>query len=492
MKTFNDYLAESGEYGFVQAIVTPLIYVSGLPKARPNEVVITENGTRGIVQVLLPDLVEVLMLDVGRVSHLEKVARIGEEASIEVSERMLGRVIDPLGMPLDGLGPIEGQKQRMPIDRPPPGILQRVRVTQPLETGVTLVDLMVQIGHGQKELVAGDQKVGKTAFLLQTVIRQAQLGTVCIYVCIGKKKSDLKNVEGALRSAGSLGNSIVIGATSSDAVSYIYFAPFSGFTIAEFFRDRGQNVVIILDDMTSHAKYYREIALVAKKTPGRGSYPGDIFHHQARLLERAGNVAQAGGKAASITCLPVAETQEGDLTGYIQTNLMAMTDGHIFFDVEEYKRGKRPAVNHSLSVTRVGNQTQSFLEKELRQVINFRLINYYRVRETSSFGVEMPAAYSLEIDFGQKIETLFNQEKLTIITKPLQYILFGLLFSDFWNNKSVREVQGDKEKLIKAHQKDLLTKLETEVLTVNNLNGLKTLLLKYQPMINNIISGNIQ
>lgn len=492
MRTFADYLKETGEYGVVQAIETPLFYVSGLPTVRSQEVVVTENGSRGIVQVLLPDLVEVLMLEARNLTHQEKVVRVSEPASIEISEQILGRVIDPLGNPLDGLGQIAGKKQSIPIDTKAPGILQRSKVVNPLETGVTIVDMMVQIGKGQKELILGDQKTGKTAFLLQTITRSAQLGIVCVYVCIGKKKSDLKNVETQLKASGVLKNTSIVAATSSDPVSYIYFAPFAGFAIAEFFRDLGRDVLIILDDMTTHAKYYREIALVAKKTPGRGSYPGDIFHHQARLLERAGNIRLANGETASITALPVAETQEGEITGYIQTNLMAMTDGHIFFDVEEQRRGRRPAISHNLSVTRVGNQTQSALEKELRRIIAFRLNNYYRFRETSSFGVEIPPQYSMEINFGQKIEALLNQQIHEVIPKPLQHLFLGLLFANFWDNKELDRLILDKEKIQKAYFSGKLKSLIAQVVKVKDYKNLKDLLVKNLSILNQITNGGLQ
>lgn len=492
MRTFADYLKGTGEYGIVQAIETPLFYVTGLPTVKPQEVVVTENGSRGIVQVLLPDLVEVLMLEARNLTHQEKVVRVSEPASIEISEQILGRVIDPLGNPIDGRGPIAGKKQSNPIDVKAPGLLFRSKVVDPLETGVTIVDMMVQIGKGQKELIVGDQKTGKTVFGLQTMIRQAQLGIVCVYVCIGKKKSDLKNVEGELEKSDALKNTAIVAATSSDPVSYIYFAPFTGFAIAEFFRDLGRDVLIILDDMTTHAKFYREIALVAKKTPGRGSYPGDVFHHQARLLERAGNIRLANGKTASITALPVAETQEGEITGYIQTNLMAMTDGHIFFDVEEFKRGRRPAVSHVLSVTRVGNQTQSTLEKELRRMIAFRLNNYYRFRETSSFGVEIPAQYSIEINFGQKIEALLNQRTHQVIPKPLQHLLLGLLFANFWDSKELDRLILDKEKIHQAYFSGKLKSLIAGVEKVNDFKNLRELLIKNLSLLNQITNGGLQ
>src|SRR3972149_7829694 len=234
MKNFQGYLDETGEFGFVEAITSPLFYVSGLPKVKPQEVVITENGSRGIVQVLFKDLVEVLMLDSGRLNHQEKVVRINQSIGMDVSEALWGRVIDPFGFTVDDLPPIAKNKVYMSIDRSPPGILERVRVTKPFETGVAVVDLMVQIGKGQKELIAGDQKTGKTSFLLQTISYQAKKGMICIYVCIGKRRSDLKWVEQYLKATGALSNTVIIAATSSDPVSHVYYAPRSGYTVADF------------------------------------------------------------------------------------------------------------------------------------------------------------------------------------------------------------------------------------------------------------------
>ena len=492
MKNFQDYLDETGEFGFVEAITSPLFYVSGLPKAKPQEVVITENGSRGIVQVLLPDFVEVLMLDSGRLSHQEKVVRINQSIGMDVSEALLGRVVDPFGYTIDDLPPIAKNKVYTSIDRPPPGILDRVKVTEPFETGVAVVDLMVQIGKGQKELVAGDQKTGKTSFLLQAISYQAKKGIVCVYVCIGKRRADLKWVEQYLKGTGALSNSVIVGATSSDPVSYVYYAPFSGFTVAEFFRDMGKDVLIVLDDMTTHAKYYREIALVGKKTPGRGSYPGDIFHHQARLLERTGNIRKEDGTVNSITALPVAETQEGDLTGYIQTNLMAMTDGHIYFDVNEFKRGRRPAVNHTLSVTRIGNQTQTLLEKGLRRETVKRLNDFYEIRETSSFGVEVPPEYRVKIRVGEKIEAILNQELREVVPTSLRYVLIGLVLSDFFAEKNLGETIFAKKALIKAYFEGRLKGLEQAVLASKDFKALLLTLQKYKQPLFKMVYGNLQ
>lgn len=491
MKSFNDYLKQAAEVGYVESVVTPLFYVSGLPTIRPQEIVLTENGTRGIVQIVLPDLAEVLMLENKGMYHQERVARTSETLSIEISDNLMGRVVDPMGIAIDGKGAVGGKKVVLPIDRPAPGIIERVKVTEPLETGVAIVDLMIQIGKGQKELVAGDQKTGKSTFMLQTLASQAKLGAVCIYVCVGKRKSDLKYILEHLESTGAMKATIVIASTSSDPAALIYYAPFSAFTIGEYYRDKGQDVVIAIDDMSTHAKYYREIALVARKTPGRGSYPGDIFHQQARLLERTGRVKTASGKIASITCLPAAETQEGDLTGYIQTNLMAMTDGHIFFDVNELKSGRSPAINPTLSVTRVGNQTQSQIQKELRAWLSFHLNEYYRIRESMSFGVEVPIEYQELMFLGQQIEIFFNQDSKLTMSKNLQIILFGLLYIDFLKGKTLEQTKEIKDALVKAYIKGLLKTLSFEIEKVTSLKTLSFVLTKYKEGLSNL-NGNIQ
>lgn len=492
IKSFDAYMKETAEVGYVESVVTPLFYVSGLPTIRPQEIVVTENGTKGIVQVVFEDLAEVLLLESRSLNHQERVARTTESVSVEAGEGLLGRIIDPFGVPIDGLGPVSGERVLLPIDKPAPGIIERVKITDPLETGVTIVDLLVQVGKGQKELIAGDQKTGKSTFLLQAITRQVQLGAVCVYVSVGKRKSDVKYVADHLKKTGAIAKTIIVGATSSDPVALVYFAPFSGFSIAEYFRDRGQDVLIIIDDMTTHARYYREIALVARKTPGRGSYPGDVFHLQARLLERTGRVKIGGGKSGSVTALPVAETQEGDLTGYIQTNLMAMTDGHIFFDVDEFKRGRLPAINPTLSVTRVGNQTQSNLEKELRGWLYLRLNDYYRVRETLSFGVEVPLQYQVAMELGEKIEHLFNQDLHLIIPRPAQIILFGLLYMGFWNEKDLETTKKGKEALMDAYIGGKLKDIEVQVVKAGDLKALSSFLNKNLAVLTQLAYGNIQ
>lgn len=472
MKTFDDYLKDVGEVGHIQSVVQSIVYVSGLPSARPKEMVVAAGGQRGIVQSLMLGSVEVLMLDTHNLINGLAVTRTNETFKIPLSPGLLGRVVDPFAQPIDGAGPVVGNKELRIIEPRAPGISERVRVRAPLETGVSTVDLLVPLGYGQRELVIGDKKTGKTTFLLQAITSQASKGTICIYVSIGKRQSDIKVVENYLRSANVLANTCIVAANSAEPATMIYLAPFSAMAIAEFFRDSGHNVLIVFDDLSNHAKFYREISLLSKRTPGRASYPGDIFHLHAALLERAGNIKTASGQVVNITALPVAETLEGDLTGYIQTNLMAITDGHIFFDIDEFRKGKRPAINHALSVSRVGNQTKTSLERDLAQMVREALTRYQKDLEISRFGVELPENTRSEISLGEKIEAVFNQDIETIIPRPLSLILLGLLFGGYWKDKEASQVKVDIIRLIQKYEAGALKVLEAEVQKVKTVDEL--------------------
>ncbi|MDP2671056.1 MAG: F0F1 ATP synthase subunit alpha [bacterium] len=472
MRGFKDYLQESGEIGYIQSIVHSIVYVSGLPGAKPREVVMAEGGQRGIIQSLLPDSVEVLMLETHDLKNNLAVTRTKQYFTIPVSEQILGRIVDPFGHPVDGLGPIPGEKKPMSIDPGAPPLHTRVKIDKPLETGVQTVDLMVPLGYGQRELVIGDKKTGKTIFLLQTIVNQASKGVICVYVSIGKRQSDVKAVEEYLKHwSGAFNNCTILVANSADPASMIYLSPFSGFAIAEFFREQGKDVLIIFDDLTNHAKFYREISLLSKRTPGRSSYPGDIFNLHASMLERAGNI-KYGDKTVSITALPVAESFEGDITGYIQTNLMSITDGHIFFDVELFRNGARPSINHALSVSRVGNQTRGKLDKELAQKLREALAKYEKDKEIARFGVDLPQATKTEIDLGEKIELIFNQDTESLVPRELSLMLFGLLLGGFWAGKNVSSVKVDVIKITEKFQKGELNDFLTRLAKIDKIDDL--------------------
>ena len=478
-KTFKEYLEETGEVGSVQSILQSIVYITGLPGVRPKEMIIGEGGQRGIVQGIEEGLAEVLMLDTdGLVSNLA-VARTNETFSVPVSDGLLGRIIDAIGRPIDGGGPISGQKVNQSIEPPAPGISSRVRISKPLETGVSIVDLLIPLGYGQRELVIGDKKTGKTTFVLQTIANQAAQGVICIYVSVGKRQDDLKFVENYLRKKNVLGNCVLISANSADPATMIYLSPYVGMSVAEYFRDSGRNCLIVFDDLTNHAKFYREISLLLQRAPGRSSYPGDIFHIHAALLERAGNIKISNGSVTSITSLPMAETLEGDLTGYIQTNLMAITDGHIFFDIDEFRKGARPAINPGLSVSRVGNQTKQPIDRSLAQLVREDLSKYSRSFDIARFGVELPEKTRQEIELGEKIGVLFNQDAETIVPRSLQMVMLGMLFAGFWQGKNANLVKVDIIKVLQKHQKGAFKGIETEILIAKTPDDLSNLVRKY-------------
>ncbi len=479
MKDFNTYLKEIGEVGYVESIIHSVFYVNGLPGAKLQELILSENNQVGIVQGILPDLVEVMIFQGEGLTHNMRVARTNEIFEMPVSEKYLGRIISPFGTTLDEKGPIDGTIIKYPIDPKAPGINARSRVNTPMETGVMSVDMQIPIGKGQRELVLGDQKTGKTTFAIQAIANQARAGAICVYVSIGKKKSDLKFVQKTLGELNVLKNTVIVSASASDPAPLIYLAPFSGLSIAEFFRDRGREVLVIFDDLTTHAKYYRETSLISRRTPGRQSYPGDIFHLHARLVERAGNIKLTNGKIVAITLLPIAETLEGDLAGYIQTNLMAMTDGHIFFDIAEAKKGRHPAISFTLSVSRVGNQTKTPLERELSRLITEKLTAYRKAEEVSRFGVELTTQTLQALDSGEKLLALFDQESEVVVPKQLQLIYLGMFFGGAWARKTTKEVQIEKIRLFGEYTTGRFGNLPVEAKLSKNLNELVTRVVAY-------------
>jgi len=472
METFKKYLEETGEIGRVVGQNHYLAYVSGLPALKLGEMVMTENEERGLVHGLGKEVAEILMLDEGKLKVGQEIARTNTFFQVPVSQELLGRIINPLGRPIDGLGPILGEKKYLPIQREAPGITERVKVGKFLETGVMVVDLLVPIGYGQRELVIGDAKTGKTIFLLQTLSNQAKKGVICIYVGIGKETSAVKAAEEYLKEMKVFDKTVMIVATSENPSTINYLSPLSGMTIAEYFRDKGEKVLIIFDDLTSHAKFYREISLLIKRLPGRSAYPGDIFHIQAALLERAGNIKTQNGKEASITALPAAETLENDLSGFIQTNLMAMTDGHIFFDINDFRKGKLPAVNVFLSVSRVGNQTKAPLDYALAGWVRKKMIAYQRIKEIAQFGEELFPETQKLLDLGKKLEIIFNQASKTIIPRPLQLFVFGLLLYGFWENKPQNIMRMEVDTILKNF-KEVVPEIEKKMERIKNLEALK-------------------
>jgi F-type H+-transporting ATPase subunit alpha len=445
------YLDEIGEIGKVQKVNYPILQVDGLPRAFPQELVLFENGDIGQVTSTDPGYVSVLTFSQDPPKPGTRTVRTGEVVKIPVGEALLGKSLNPMGKSLYDTRPLPPMEEKRSVDTQPLGIDMRGKISEPLETGVSVVDLMVPLGKGQRELVVGDRKTGKTNFLLQTILTQSLQGTICIYAGIGKKKTDIRHIEQYLDKNNLRNSTVLVVASASDSAGIIYLAPYTAMTIAEYFKDRGKNVLVVLDDMTNHAKFYREISLLAENFPGRNSYPGDIFYTHSRLIERAGNFKTENGNV-SITCLPVAETVEGDISGYIQTNLMSMTDGHIYFDSGLFAKGRRPAVNFFLSVTRVGRQTQTSVRSGLNRELNSFLSLHEKTQSFIHFGAELSEGVKTTLELGNKVIDFFNQSSDTILDSNLQVMLFCLIWVGTWNNLTTENTRIELEKIITAYE----------------------------------------
>lgn len=439
MKDFSYYLSNIGEIGYVNESFHSLVYVNGLPNVHPKELVIFETGDTGQVLSLSRDVVQVLLLSTSEVRVGIKVARTNQYSQIPVSTDLLGKTIDSLGNILSKTGPLKKITYQN-IDKTPPLIKERKGIEKQFETGVSLIDIVLPLGKGQRELIIGDRKTGKTQFLFQTILTQAKKGTICVYAVIGQRHVDCFKLTEFLEEKKIREKTVIVASTSSDPAGLIFLTPYAAMTVSEYFRDLGMDVLLILDDLTTHARTYREISLLGRRFPGRGSYPGDIFYMHAKLIERAGNFTKG-----SITCLPVAESILGDLSGYIQTNLMSMTDGHIFFDIELYNQGKRPAINPFLSVTRVGHQTQEPLTRDMAGTVSSFLVLYERMKQFMHFGAEVGETARGILAQGGILDIIFNQGTEDTVPLEIGVIIIGFLWAGKFNEIDQKEI---KQKLL--------------------------------------------
>lgn len=471
----NDYksnLEQYKEYGEVEQIHHPLVVVNGLPHVGPSELVIFESTQIGQVFSIEKEKVHILVFSRHPVRVGEKLVRTGKSLSVPVGYELMGMVIDPLGNSLSS-GKITSAKQVREVDVLPAGISKRARVNRPFHTGVTIVDMMVPLGIGQKELIIGDRKTGKTSFILSTIKNQIKQGTICIYAAIGRKKHDIKKIEQFMRKEGIMDKVIMVATASHDSPSLISLTPFSAMAIAEYFNEMGQDVLLVLDDLSTHARFYREISLIGKRFPGRDSYPGDIFYLHSRLLERAGSFMHKKKEQVSITCLPVAEIIEGDLTGYITTNLMGMTDGHIFFDSNAYYQGRRPAINVSLSVTRVGRQTQDKLRRDISRELTAFLALYEKMQSFSHFGAELSESVKHILITGAKLYKFFDQSYSVIIPPTVQLVLFSMLWLKFVGSNENESITVYRDNLMQFYESNPKVKKRLdEIVIVSSFNGL--------------------
>ncbi len=459
MDNFNKYLEATGETGYVEEMTQSIAQVSGLPGAKLSELVVFEGGEMGQVTSLGQDRVEVLVLARLGVKVGVRVVRTGGPLRIAVGEEVVGRIMNGLGHWVGGGEERIPVDQWRPIDVVPSGIAARKKISRPLETGVSLVDLLIPLGRGQRELVMGDRKTGKTNFVMQTILAQSRLGTVCVYAAIGKNNTEIMQAESFFAKTGAVKNLVIVASSSHDTVGEIWLTPYTAMTVAEYFRDKGRDVLLVLDDMTAHAKFYRELSLTARRFPGRESYPGDIFHVHSKLVERAGNFVIDEGEAA-ITCLPVVDTVQGDMTGYIQTNLMSMTDGHIFFDSDLYFAGRRPAINPFISVTRVGYQTQSAVRRVLGQEMVKRLNDFEKTQSFMRFGAELGEAARQVLTMGERLLRLFNQPVQVTVAADVQTVAAAMVLAGLWDGSEAAVLQEryDKDEAVRCDLKETVDK----------------------------------
>lgn len=399
---------EQDEVGYVISVGDGISRVYGLDKCKSNELLEFSNGTYGMALNLEEDSVNAVLLgtDVG-ISEGSLVKRTGNVVSVPVGEELVGRVVNALGQPIDSKGPIAAKETR-PIERRAYGIIERKSVSVPLQTGIKAIDSMIPIGRGQRELIIGDRQTGKTVIATDTIINQRGKGIICIYVAIGQKQSTVANVVDTLYKNGAMDYTIVVAATASDSAPLQYIAPYAGCAMGEYFMDKGRDALIIYDDLSKHAVAYRALSLLIRRPPGREAYPGDVFYLHSRLLERAARLSDECG-GGSLTALPIIETQAGDVSAYIPTNVISITDGQIFLENDLFYEGFRPAVNVGLSVSRVGGAAQTKAVKKVSGTLRLELAQYKEIQSFSQFSSDLDEDTRKRIIYGEQLMELLKQ-----------------------------------------------------------------------------------
>ena len=417
--------ATSEEGGVVISSADGIVEVEGMDRAVYGEIVTFENGAKGMVESVEPGRLGIMLFDGAETVGVgTMVTRSGKRAGIPVGDGFLGRVIDPLGEPIDGKGPIEAVGYN-PIEKQAPGILERQSVDTPLHTGILAIDSMFPIGRGQRELIIGDRQTGKTSIATDAILNQKDTGVLCIYVAIGQKASSIARVAEDLKKHGAMGDTTIVAATASDSAPLQYIAPYAGTALAEYFMAQGKSVLIVYDDLSKHAVAYRAISLLLRRSPGREAYPGDVFYLHSRLLERSCRMSDALG-GGSITALPIVETQAGDVSAYIPTNVISITDGQIFLESALFNAGNRPAVNVGLSVSRVGGAAQTKAMKKANANLRIELAQYKDMESFAQFSSDLDAETRHQLEHGKALTEMLKQPLYQPKTDAEQVVILVL------------------------------------------------------------------
>ena len=437
------------EIGYVIQVGDGIAKVHGLENCKANELLQFENDSYGMALNLEENYVSAVMLgtDVG-ISEGGLVKRTGRVVSVPVGEALIGRVVDALGQPIDGKGPIQAAELR-PIERNAPGIIERQPVSVPLQTGIKAIDSMIPIGRGQRELIIGDRQTGKTVIAMDTIINQKGKDVICIYVAIGQKRSTVAQMVDTLARNGAMDYTIVVSATASELAPLQYIAPYSGCAMGEYFMDQGKDVLIVYDDLSKHAVAYRALSLLIRRPPGREAYPGDVFYLHSRLLERAARVAPEFG-GGSMTALPIIETQAGDVSAYIPTNVISITDGQIYLESELFHSGVRPAINPGISVSRVGGNAQIKAMKKVSGSLKLMYSQYRELQSFAQFGSDLDADTKARLAQGARIVEILKQDRNTPIDVELQVCIIYAVVNDLLADIPVERI-GDFEAALFDH-----------------------------------------
>lgn len=437
---------EQKETGTVILVGDGIAKAHGLENCMANELLEFEDGQYGMALNLEEKTVSIVMLsNSSQIKEGSVVKRTGEVVSVPVGEKFIGRVVDALGYPVDGKGPIDNNGLR-PIESEAPGIIKRKSVSVPLQTGIKAIDSMIPIGRGQRELIIGDRQTGKTSLAVDTIINQQGQDVICIYVAIGQKNSTVAQLADTLEKHGAMEYTIIVSATASELAPLQYIAPYSGCAMAEYFREQGKDVLIIYDDLSKHAVAYRALSLLIRRPPGREAYPGDVFYLHSRLLERAARVAPEFG-GGSITALPIIETQAGDVSAYIPTNVISITDGQIFLETELFHSGIMPAVNPGISVSRVGGSAQIKAMKKVAGSLKLLYSQYIELQAFAQFGSDLDADTKERLALGERIVEVLKQDKTSPVPVEKQVAIIFATVNGYLKTIEVRDVRKYEKEL---------------------------------------------
>ena len=456
--------SEMFEYGTVMSISDGIAKISGLTKCQSSEMISFESGAVGLALNLEEDSVGAIVLgDFSKIKEGETVKRTNKILSIPVGEKFIGRVVNPLGAPIDERGAIK-EDAIYPVEKIASGVMTREGVRTPVQTGLKSIDAMIPIGRGQRELIIGDRQTGKTAIAIDTIINQKGQNLICIYVAISQKQSKISRIVGKLKEAGAMDYTIVVSAGSSDGPAFSYLAPYSGCALGEYFLDKGKDVLIIYDDLSKHAVAYREISLLLRRPPGREAYPGDVFYLHSRLLERACRLNKNYG-GGSITALPIIETQAGDVSAYIPTNVISITDGQIFLETSLFNKGIRPAINVGLSVSRVGSSAQIKSMKKVAGKMKLAMAQYRELESFAQFDSDLDPETKKAINRGKRVTELLKQNQYSPIHVAKQVCSVYAVNEGYLDELEITEIKAWEENFyafLERSKKDMLVKIEKD------------------------------